>query len=154
MQISDLFLGGVAGLNGEEMKNGEGRLRLSGADYILTRAGNAGAWQNAHLHGGVTPATGEGVRELYIVQSEWMAFVTETAEGNKVEKLYAGAVVISEPGQAHNVYLPIGAVIHTFKFGKPVGNPDKNGSDWWPASEAFDAWTKALSEADINNRPA
>lgn len=150
MQIGDLFLG-IDGLKAERMPNGEGRMRLSGVDYILTSAGEAGAWQNAHLHGGATPAAGEGVRELYIVQSGWMAFANETADGHKVEKLGAGSVVISEPGQAHNVYLPVGAVIHTFKFGKPVGNPDKGNADWWPASEVFDNWTKGLSEADIDN---
>ena len=148
MEIADLFMGAY-GLSGAVMDNGEGRLRLSGVDYILTRAGEVGAWQNAHLHGGDTPANGDGVRELYMVQTKWMAFVTQTELGPKVEKLGAGSVVMSEPGQAHNVYLPTGAVIHTFKFGKPVGNPAKNGVDWWPASEPFDTWTKSLSEEDI-----
>lgn len=133
------------GTNGQQMPNGERRFRMTAPDdsaYIRTEAGEQGAWQNAHSHG--------GVRETYIVQSGWMAFATIGGDGSPHVVIYrAGEVVSSEPAHVHNVYLPAGAVIHTVKHGEAVGNPDKGGADWWPASGAFDAATKSLTEVEL-----
>ena len=129
----------------QEMPNGEIRHRLmheDGSGYIRTEAGPDGAWQNAHYH--------RGVRETYIVQKEWMAFATLMEDGSfEVHIYFPGEVISSELDQHHNVYLPAYAVIHTVKHGEAVGNPDKNGADWYEARVDFDKWTKDLSEADL-----
>lgn len=126
-------------LDAERMGNGEARLRLGG-NYILT-LDSKGAWQNSHYH--------MGSMEFYAVQKGWMAFAEQVEGEVKVTVYQAGEHVLSRPSHAHNVYLPDGAAIHTVKFGKPIGNPDKNGADWWPASEEFDAATKAITEVEL-----
>ena len=141
MTILDLEkLGYTSG--GEVMPNGERRIRFRAPDdtaYIRTEAGADGGWQNAHFH--------KGVRETYIVQSGTMIFATIMPDGSYGIVVYKpGEVVSSEPGTAHNVFLPTGAVIHTVKHGVAVGNPDKGAADWWPADDGFDRWTKNLSE--------
>lgn len=128
------------------MDNGESRHRMmtdgGNQGYILTVAGKDGAWQNAHSHG--------GAREFYAVVQGWMAFA-DLVDGVRRMRVVTpdDGPVCSEPGEAHNVYLPAGAAIHTVKWGTAVGNPEKNGADWYPAPEDFDAWTKAQSEEDI-----
>jgi mannose-6-phosphate isomerase-like protein (cupin superfamily) len=122
-----------------EMPNGEKRLRF-GPNYIYTLDSKK-AWQNPHFH--------KGLSEFYAVEDGSMAFA-EDVDGKMTIKVYrAGEYVLSRPGHAHNVYLPEGSAIHTVKFGTPVPNPDKNGADWWPASEEFDAATKAVTEEQL-----
>ncbi len=126
--------------NAERMStNGEIRLRL-GSDYIRTLK-SGGGWQNAHFH--------RGVKEFYAVVSGWMAFAEEVEGQLSIKIVKAGESVESQPDHVHNVYLPVGADIHTVKYGASVGNPDKNGADWWPADEAFNAATKAISEVEL-----
>ncbi len=122
-----------------EMPNGEKRLRL-GPNYIYT-CDSKGAWQNAHFHGGLI--------EVYGVDVGWMAFAEEVDGVMSVTIYQAGQVVQSRPGHPHNVYLPDDAAIHTFKIGMPVPNPEKNGADWFQASDEFDAWTKAIPEVEL-----
>lgn len=128
--------------NARQMPNGEQRFYFNMPDnsaYIRTEAGEEGAWQNSHFH--------KGVRETYIVQSGWMAFTTLTPDGDYTLRIYnAGGVVSSQPGEHHNVYLPAAAVIHTVKHSDAIGNPDKDGADWYDADSDFDTWCKALGE--------
>ncbi len=134
---------------GECMPNGELRVRCmhdSGVGYIWTQPPQdmQPTWQNAHYH--------KGVKETYIVQKGQMAFATRLSDGDCTVQLYgAGAVVTSQPGVEHNVYLFAGCAIHTVKHGVPLGNPDKGGADWYPSSESFDTWCKSLSEADMRH---
>ncbi len=132
-------------VSGEKMDNGEHRYRLMVGDagYIWTEppANEQPKWQNAHYH--------KGIMETYVVQRGRMAFAEEK-DGDRTVRLYGpGDVVSSVPGHAHNVYLFAGSAIHTVKHGESVGNPEKNGADWYPASLEFDAWSKALTEDDI-----
>jgi hypothetical protein len=146
----------------KEMPNGEKRYSIalsSGVEWILTIAGPAGGWQNAHYHGGpdalvrVNEESGvPGVQEHSFVASGWMAYAYNATPGEclvEVDILRPGMSVTSIPGEEHNIYLLAGAVIHTIKFGEPVGNPNRGNNDWWPASQAFDEATKALSEDDL-----
>ena len=130
---------------GREMDNGELRFSLTvrGSGYVWTESSKArGEWQNAHYH--------LGVGELYIVQYGRMAFVTQSADGTRhVRILLPGDMVATVTGEHHNLYLFPDSGIHTVKHGMPVGNPEKNGADWYPADLVFDAWTKKLSEEDI-----
>ena len=129
--------------SGEVMPNGELRVRCmqdSGSGYIWTEPpkDKKPGWQNAHYH--------LGSIETYIVERGMMAFVSESKGEIHVCLLEAGGVITSVPGNQHNVYLFAGSAIHTVKHGKAVGNPEKGGADWYPATEEFDAWTKTLSE--------
>ena len=88
-------------------------------------------WQTPHHHRGKT--------EVYVLLSGWAAFVWTDADQAKWG-------IISEPGEAmaftpgcdHNVLLGPDSHIGTMIFGEPVGNPDRNDNDWWPAPEGFD----------------
>ena len=114
-------------------------MQESGSGYIWTEspADKEPAWQNAHYH--------KGIRETYIVERGMMVFASITKGGVHVVKTYAaGDVVTSKPGISHNVYLFPGTAIHTVKHGVLIGNPEKNGADWYEADPAFDAWTKSL----------
>ncbi len=128
---------GMAAIKDELMPNQEFRFRRmhqDGSGYIRTQAGDEGAWQNSHFH--------LGVKEIYAVQSGWMAIV-ELRDGQPVWRiLREGDTVTTEIGVAHNVYLPVGAAIHTVKFGRTQG-PD------WHACPELDALTKGVGESDI-----
>ena len=54
----------------------------------------------------------------------------------------------STAAQVNNIYQASGSVTHCVKYGKDVVNPAKN-SDWWPAPDDFDAWTKSLDQVAI-----
>lgn len=134
-----------ASVGGEQMDNGELRFRLmvNGSGYIWTQppVDQLPAWQNGHFH--------KGVYETYIVQTGQMAMAFDH-KGERVVRLYqAGDVVTTELNVPHNVYLYAGAGIHTVKHGVPVGNSEKGGADWYPADSDFDAWSKSLDEALI-----
>ena len=144
--IAALNAAGVA-VASQVMDNGEARHRMmcegNKQGYILTVAGSEGGWQNAHYHG--------GNREFYAVVTGWMAFA-DIYEGQPRIRVIGpdDGEVCSQPGVPHNVYLPPGGAIHTVKWGTAVGNPEKNGADWFPAPEDFNAWTKSLAEDDIH----
>lgn len=145
LSSEDLIARGFT-FGGEVMGNSELRVRcihLDGSGYIRTESPSANllAWQNAHYH--------KGIRETYIVQQGRMAFASGTSGLMTVRLLSAGDVITAIPGQQHNVYLFEGTVIHTVKDGISVGNPEKGGADWYPATEDFDRLTKSLSEEDI-----
>jgi hypothetical protein len=124
--------------NHEVMKNGELRFRLNrndGTAYILTIAGENGAWQNSHSH--------KQSQETYIVQTGWMAFAElKPGKAPLFRICEAGEVFTTTPGVPHNVYLPKGAVIHTVKHGDVI--PD----DWFACLELDEA-TKPLTEEAI-----
>lgn len=130
---------------GELMPNGEFRFRLNASDgsaYIRTVAASDSGWQNAHHHAGSL--------ETYIVQSGWMAFATQHGNERAVRFYFPGQSVSSRPGEDHNVFLSAGAVIHTVKHGVAVGNPDKNGADWYDAEPTFNSWTRSLTVAELH----
>ena len=123
-----------------KMDNGETRMRLkfpNGGGYIRTEAAEGG-WQNAHHH--------KGLRETFIVEHGWLALAENYHNGVRHVTVYrSGEIFTCGPGVDHNVFLPEGGVIHTIQYGKPIGNPDKKGNDWYAASPDFDIWSKALT---------
>ena len=129
-----------------QMDNGEYRFRLMGPDnsgYVRTVMPDSDrGWQNSHFH--------KGIYETFVVQSGWIGVVYLLPDGiRKVSVLRMNDVWTFQPGCSHNIYMSAGAVTHTVKHGTNVGNPAKNGADWYDASADFDAWSKSLSEADI-----
>jgi hypothetical protein len=124
----------------ELMENGELRFRLFGQDgngYVRTVASSSGGWQNGHSH--------TAFRELYLVETEWMALAIATRESNVAEiSIYeAGETFVTPMGLVHNVYLPANATIHTIKFGIRGPQPQ------WEPALWFNEQTNHLSEADI-----
>lgn len=139
------LLGSEVELTGKVMDNGQTRRRVRMGDVAVTiTTTEVAGWEESHLH--------RGLRESYTVIKGRMGFSFESLEedGERgVMLLEPGDTVSSNPGAAHNVYLYAGTTIGVFVYGEPVGNPDKKGNDWWPAQDDFDAWSKSLSEADI-----
>lgn len=98
-----------------------------------------GEWQNSHYH--------EKAMEIYIVQEAWIASARLTREGSADIEVYrAGESFMTKPREAHNVYMPSGAVIHTIKHGELTGQKD------WFASPELDALTQGLNELQIWDR--
>src|SRR3989344_3885500 len=129
-----------------QMDNGEYRFRVMGPDnsgYIRTvMPSNDRGWQNSHYH--------KGIRETIVVQTGWVGVADFCDLGITRIRVYKkNDVWTSQPGEAHNIYMPAGAVTHCVKHGDDVGNPAKNGADWYEAPADFDQWSKSLSEADI-----
>jgi hypothetical protein len=127
----------------ELMENGELRFRLLGQDgngYARTVASPNGGWQNAHSHA--------AFRELYLVETEWMALAIASRGSNVAEiSVYqAGETFVTPMGLVHNVYLPANAIIHTIRFGIRGPQPD------WEAALWFNDQTNHLSETDIRER--
>ncbi len=126
--------------DGRIMENGERRLRMrlpNGSVYIYTDQ-SVGAWQNAHHH--------KGLVEIYIIQDGWIVVAECTRDDMHVVKSYgAGDIFTSVLEVDHNVFVPKGTVFHTVQYGKPIGNPDLSGRDWYPASEKFNEWTKIVA---------
>lgn len=128
---------------GREMENREYRFSLTqggnhGIGYILTvMPDDAGGWQNAHYH--------VKAQETYVVQKGWIASaVLLVPGGSPVFRIFReGVVFTTEPGQAHNVYMPAGAVIHTIRHGQVTGEKD------WFKSPELDALTAKLTEENV-----
>lgn len=126
--------------DGRIMDNGERRIRIKAPDgtaYIRTEMDRDGAWQNAHYH--------RGVFETYIVERGWIVAAEHWKLNQRCAVYVPGGIFTSRQYVEHNILMPRGAVIHTVQHGRPIGNPDKNGNDWYPASADFDAWTKSLT---------
>ena len=84
----------------EQMPNGEVRFRLFGSDqngYIRTVASESGGWQRSHTH--------TTFKELYLVESGWMAMAIESADPEIpiVRIMHPGDSLISPINQTHNV---------------------------------------------------
>ena len=129
-----------------QMDNGEYRFRLMGPDnsgYIRTvMPATDKGWQNSHFH--------KGIYETIVVQKGWIGVVDLLPDGTrKVAVRKANDVWTSHPEHPHNIYMAAGAVTHCVKHGDDVGNPAKNGADWYEAPADFDTWSKSLTEADI-----
>ena len=128
------------------MDNGEYRFRVMkggnhGYGYILTMMpkDQPGEWQNSHHH--------EKAMETYIVQEGWIASARLLPDGfADIEVYRTGESFMTKPGEAHNVYMPSGAVIHTIKHGQLTGQKD------WFASPELDELTKGLNEIQIWDR--
>ncbi len=131
-------------VDGRIMENGERRLRMrlpNGSIYIYTDQ-SVGAWQNAHHH--------KGLCETYIIQKGWVVFAEHLdAHGYRTHMYRTGDIFTSMPDIDHNVYVSNGSVFHTVQYGTSVGNPERDGKDWYFAGDEFDEWTKSLSLADI-----
>ena len=132
-------------VDGRKMPYGtERRVRLrtpQGSAYILTETGDKGAWQNAHHH--------QGMLETFMVQKGWIACASNE-EGHRALGIYRpGEVFTSAIGIDHNVYMAPFSVIHTVQHGRPIGNPNKKGNDWYDADPLFDAWTKSLTVEEM-----
>lgn len=123
------------------MDNGEMRFYLESltdhSSYVRTEMPqNEKGWQNSHSH--------KGIIETFVVQSGWIGFVELHADHTLGLRVYKnGEVFTTEPGKAHNVYMPAGAVIHTIKHGDCSDPKD------WIASPELDALTKSLTEEEI-----
>ncbi len=120
-------------LNHETMDNGQLRFRLSGSDgsgYIRSENRGAPAWENSHSH--------SHLRELILVQSGTVVFVSYIGGQAHFITLKEGEFIIAYPGIAHNEILSQGAVIHTVKHG------DCSSPDWIPCPE-LDELTKHLT---------
>ena len=107
----------------ELMENGELRFRLLGQDgngYIRTVASSSGGWQNGH--------SDTAFRELYLVETGWMAMAIASRESNIAEiSIYeAGETFVTPMGLVHNVCLPAHAVIHTINSGSEGRNRNGN----------------------------
>ena len=129
-----------------QMDNGEYRFRMMGPDnsgYIRTVMPETDkGWQNSHFH--------KGIYETIVVQKGWIGVVDLLPDGTrKVAVRKANDVWTSHPEHPHNIYMAAGAVTHCVKHGDDVGNPAKNGADWYEAPAGFDAWSKSLTEEDI-----
>jgi hypothetical protein len=81
--------------------------------------GAGSEWQDAHYH--------KSVKETYIVQRGWIGFAEKVGDSFRLRILKEGAIVTSQPGIHHNVFMPDGAVIHTVKHGAGDGE-DKHFS--------------------------
>lgn len=129
-----------------QMDNGEYRFRVMGPDnsgYIRTvmPANNCG-WNNAHYH--------KGIVETVIVQRGWVGIAKLLLDRKfSIAVLRESNIWVSHPGEAYNIYMSAGTTLHTVKYGAYVGNPAKNGADWYEAPPDFDTWSKSLTEADI-----
>lgn len=130
--------------NASRMDNREHRFRLMKGEnnstygYILTEmpVETLGEWQNSHFH--------KGIMETYIVQKGWIGFADLMVDGTACFYAYRpGEMFTSRPGQAHNVYMPAGAVIHTVKHG------DCSLAKDWFSSPELDLLTKHISEREL-----
>lgn len=117
----------------KQMPNGEERRRLvtpSGGRMSETVGPNwkpvSGElpWQDNHYHCGLT--------EHYIVRHGWAVFLFIENKEKKWRRLEAGGHIFFEPMIPHVVLMGPEAVIATVLVGTPIGNPDRNGEDWWP----------------------
>lgn len=105
----------------EMMDNGDIRFRLKKVDgtaYIRTEApterpSGENGWQEAHYH--------SKVRETYIVQSGWMGYAECIGSAPRYYVYNAGELFTTRAHVIHNVYLPVGSVIHTVKHGEASG---------------------------------
>jgi len=144
---------GVA-IDGRVMENGEKRysLKVGQQGYIWTEppAGEQPKWQNAHHH--------KGLRETYIVERGKIALAYRLLDyepAGLIQVFGPGEIFTNHPGEDHNVYLFAGSAIHTVQHGEPVPNPAKTSKvDWYDADPDFDAWSKSLTEADMERLDA
>jgi len=123
----------------ERMPNGEYRFRLmhkSGNGYVMTVAGDEGAWQKSHSH--------QSISEVYVVEEGWMAFASMPPGSvePRIEIFREGSVVQSKPSVPHNIYLPRDARIHTIKIGA-------TGVDDWVAEPHLDERVLHLKEPEF-----
>jgi hypothetical protein len=117
------------------MPNGEIRTSMtdpSGTKISITKIpfweiGAGLPWQDAHFHKGVT--------EHYIVDTGWAGFLFEKGNEPCWQVVQAGGHISFSPLDGHVVLLGPGAILFTAQTGIPIGNPDRQGNDWWPVSE-------------------
>lgn len=121
---------GICIKHGQMETNNELRFRLNcsdGSAYIRTQTSDkSDGWQNVHYH--------KQVRETYIVEQGWIGYI-EIKDGKIRSKKYkAGDLFTTIPGIAHNIYMPVKAIIHTVKHG--AGELLGEGqSDWFDDTE-------------------
>jgi len=132
---------GVRCFHNRNKRTGEVRFRLlSERDetaYIRTVSGPSGAWQQSHYH--------SKVRETYIVQSGWIGYAELGQAGPRYLVYREGQMFTVPPEVIHNVYMPQGAVIHTIKHGKAVGEERLVNN----RTKEFDQVTARVSEEEL-----
>jgi hypothetical protein len=119
----------------EMMDNGQRRFRLkmkNGSAYIRTESDKLGAWQKGHSH--------KCVRETYIVQKGWIAYVESV--GRRLPRLTfydKGDLFTTKLRIKHNIFMPANSVVHTVKYGSA------RGKDWFKCPE-LDEVTERIPE--------
>jgi hypothetical protein len=103
-------------------------------------------WQEVHFH--------KGLSEYYLVVQGWALFISEHEKLLTTVQLEVGDTIKFDPLVAHVVLLGPGAIITTQLIGQAIGNPDKNGEDWWPVTDKdFRTWQASLVMAEESIRP-
>lgn len=122
------------------MDNGQYRFRLlksDGTAYIRTESMLQGAWESSHYH--------VHVKETYIVQSGWIAYAQFIEGKRRIRTFRAGELFTTEPHIVHNIYMPLGSVIHVIKHGdSKTGDRVQDET-----TKYFDTLTKSLAEDEI-----
>jgi mannose-6-phosphate isomerase-like protein (cupin superfamily) len=143
------FPGGL--LTQKVMPNGETRTRLKFKTGLISTVTQMPEWkwedgipwQEAHFHKGLT--------ERYVVLSGWMAYVLEVVPaGYTPHQVRAGELITFGSGQEHLILLSPGAVVLTTLMGNPVGNPERENQDWWPAVRSdYGRVTATFTRSDL-----
>jgi mannose-6-phosphate isomerase-like protein (cupin superfamily) len=134
LSIEEMLARGIK-IQCKDMNGGELRTRLSscGHDVTITQLSEDSEpkWQEAHFH--------KGISETYFVAAGKILMVFEKNGRKRHMVMKEGDVITFYPHEPHTLQLFPGVVFHTMKSGTSIGNPDRNGNDWFPAPE-FEAW--------------
>jgi mannose-6-phosphate isomerase-like protein (cupin superfamily) len=147
---ADVELPGGGRFTLKKMGNGEERRRIvspAGTRLSETIAsdwvkGDGFPWQDAHYHKGRT--------EHYIVQSGWVTFLFQKEHDHFFigwETLNEGASLVFPPQTPHIVLMGPRAVMTTVLTGTGIGNPERNGEDWWPFVPS--PWASVIESVEV-----
>lgn len=135
---SDWMVDGVL-ITRKKMPNGETRTRMKlpdGTATIFTEMEEYSwdksslPWQEPHFHKGLT--------ECYLVVKGLVCvidFFSDNKKPPRCTRYTIGQHFKMWPGQAHCILLSPSAILQTTRYGSPIGNPEKEGKDWWPYPE-------------------
>jgi hypothetical protein len=133
----------------KEMPGGAMRYRLTlgtKATFHLTEGGRGG-WEEAHFH--------KGLYEHYVVMKGKIIVAIEDALADEsrisLRPYHEGEAVTVKPNCVHNVFLCPFSIIAVTKWGEPIGNPAKQGKDWWEADSRFSNYTQRLTQEEMLN---
>lgn len=137
----------IVEIKGKLMENGEERVRISDRwgelSTCITRRETAvtvQGWQDSHRHS-------PGVTEIYGIAKGWLVLATLNQEDIVTYQRYeAPGHFVIESGDAHNVYVPAGALFATIKLG---GTKGKRGKKDWTAAPKLDRIVMKVQEADF-----
>jgi len=129
----------------QEMDNGQYRFRLlksDGTAYIRTESMLRGAWESSHYHA--------HVKETYIVQRGWIAYAQLIENQRRIRIFRAGELFTTDSCVVHNIYMPLGSVIHVIKHGD-TKTKDRIQDE---TTRHFDTITEPLIEGEIMQEAA